>query len=157
MAHLKTPPIVMFAVSWLTLCGCASTGTLIETPAVVLSSVKLESASIRRQTFLLGIDIANPNPFPLPVKSLSYQVKLDGEQFASGETDANFTIPANGDGAFALKVDLDLLRTTHQIRSLLQNGSTGAVNYDLDGRLNADIPFAPPIPFATSGVISIRR
>lgn len=148
---------IMTTVILLTLSACASTGTVVETPAVVLSSIKLEAASIRRQTFLLGIDISNPNPFPLPVKSVRYQVNFDGEKFASGETAANFTIPANGDGAFGIRVDLDLLRTTTQVTSLLQPGGDGTVNYDLDGSLSADIPFTPPIPFATSGVISIRR
>ncbi len=149
---------IMITVTLLFISGCTSIGgPVIASPAVTLTSVKLESANIRSQTFLLGIGINNPNPFPLPVKSMRYQVALDGEKFAGGETAANFTVPANGDGAFAIKVDLDLLRTSTQLATLLQSATTRDVNYALDGSLTADIPFAPPVPFATSGVIPLQR
>ena len=89
--------------------GCASTGELIDTPNVTLRNVEVTDLDFSGQTFLLGFDVTNPNAFPLPIKSVSYGVELDGYRFASGATNGNFTVPASGDASFAISVKLDLL------------------------------------------------
>ena len=65
---------------------------------------------------------ANPNPFPLPVKSIRYSVQLGERRFASGETQGTFNVPASGEGSFAISVDMDMLQQTSQLSSLLRGG-----------------------------------
>lgn len=154
-------PAKMMMGGWLILLafssGCASTGALINPPTVNLTSVELANLSFRQQTFLLGFDVQNPNPFPLPVRSVRYNLRLDGESFAGGETQSDFSVPANGDDAFVISVDLDILSTATQLASLLQGGMRDEVRYDLDGSFAVDIPFVQPVPFRSSGVIGIGR
>jgi len=140
----------------LALTACAGTQTLVSAPSVNLTSVKLENASFSRQTFLLGFDVSNPNPFPLPVKAVKYNVSFDDRDFAGGETEGSFTVPARGDDAFMISVDLDLLDTATQLTSLLRGGVPEQVSYALDGSLTVDIPFTRPIPFSSTGVIRIQ-
>lgn len=136
--------------------GCAGTGTLVDAPTVTLKSVALESASLNRQTFLLGFDVANPNPFPLPVRAVAYNVHFDGGKFAGGETAGSFTVPARGGDAFMISVELDLLNTATRFASLLRGGMRDELAYALDGSLTVDIPFTRPIPFSSSGTISVQ-
>jgi LEA14-like dessication related protein len=75
--------------------GCASTGITVEKPGVSLRNVEVAKIDLDHQTFVLDFDVINPNPFPLPIRSVSYGVELDGFRFASGETLGEFTVPAS--------------------------------------------------------------
>ena len=140
----------------LAMSACATTETLVATPEVSLTSVELESMSFRKQTFLLGFEVVNPNPFPLPIEEIRYRVMLDDESFAGGETRASFTIPSRGKNSFVISVELDVLNRATQITSLLQGGMPDNVNYQVDGSLAVDIPFTRPLEFSSSGVIAVN-
>ncbi len=146
--------VVLAAASALS--SCAGTGTLIDPPSVSLVSVKLADVSLSRQTFLLGFDVTNPNPFPLPIQAVEYRVILDKEKFAGGATDGSFTVPARGHDDFTISVDLDMLSSAAQLSSLLRGGMREAVSYELQGSLTVDIPFTKPLPFSSTGVIDVN-
>jgi LEA14-like dessication related protein len=148
---------ILLAAACVTLAGCATTDNLVGTPDVTLTSVELESVSFRKQTFLLGFEVVNPNPFPLPVESIRYSVSLDNERFAGGESRASFTIPANGSNGFVVSVELDVLNRATQITSLLQGGVPDNVSYQVDGSLTVDIPFTRPLSFSSSGMIAVAH
>ena len=148
---------ILLTAAVMMLGGCATTETLVGTPEVTLTSVELEDVSFRKQTFLLGFEVVNPNPFPLPVQSIRYSVSLDDERFAGGETRASFTIPANGSNAFVVSVELDILNRASQITSLLQGGVPDNVSYQVDGSLTVDIPFTRPLSFSSSGMIAVAH
>jgi LEA14-like dessication related protein len=142
-------------VAMLALSACAGTETLVSSPTVSLSSVELERADFRRQTFLIGFDVSNPNPFPLPVRSMTYRVLFDDEKFAGGKAAGSFTVPARSEDEFQISVDLDILNSAGRLASFVQNGVPDEVNYALEGSLTVDIPFTRPIPFSSSGVINV--
>lgn len=145
----------LIAATCLAMTACATTESLVATPEVRLTSVEAEKVSFSGQTFLLGFSVDNPNPFPLPVQSIKYRVQLDGERFAGGEAAASFTIPAKGEGAFVVSVELDILSQAAQLTSLLHGGVPENVSYRVDGSLVVDIPFARPLNFDTSGIIAV--
>lgn len=147
----------MLPLAALSLSACAGTGTVIDSPRVELTGVELTSANIRRQTFLLSFDVNNPNPFPLPVKAVDYEVIFDDEKFAGGKTQGSFTVPANGMDSFAISVDLDFLSSATHLKSLMSGGLRENIAYELRGRLAVDIPLVKPIPFSNSGVINMRQ
>lgn len=136
--------------------GCATTlENLVESPTVELSDVQVMGLGFNSQTFMLSFAISNPNPFSLPVKAVSYGVKLDGQYFASGETSSNFSIPANGDGEFAISVDLNLLQTAPQLLTIVRESTRRDVQYELEGQLAVDIPLAPPVSYRNTGLIRL--
>ena len=138
------------------LASCASTGAMISAPGVALRNVELTRLSTSGQTVLLGFDVSNPNPFPLPVRSISYGVELDGHRFASGRADSDFTIPADGEGAFALSVELDLLKTAPALLYIVGDSLKREVAYALEGELGLDLPLVRPVPFEASGSIRLQ-
>jgi len=135
------------------LSGCASTGDLISAPDVSLRNVQLTDVGLSRQTFLLSFDVTNPNPFPLPISTVSYGVELDSQRFASGRTQGGFTVPASGDGEFAISVELNLLKTAPQLLYIVRDGEKRDVAYELKGELGVDIPLVKPVNFESSGAI----
>ncbi len=159
MQHRRNPIRKTAAVALLgafVLSACASTPTtLIQSPYVSLSQVQFRSLDIDGQTVVLGFDMTNPNPFPLPVESLSYGVRLDGYRFASGKTTGEFTVPARSDTAFAIEVELDLLKTAPRLINIVRQGTQQDVAYDLAGEFQVDVPFAPSVEFENNGTIRL--
>jgi LEA14-like dessication related protein len=135
--------------------SCASSSQLIQSPSVSLNGIRMSQFNYSGQIFVLSFDVSNPNPYPLPVKSIRYHLQLADERFASGESPSDFSVPASGDGAFDLSVELNLLKSAPQVASLLRGGMGEPVLYKLSGSLGIDIPFVEPVPFSTSGVIAI--
>lgn len=136
--------------------GCATTlDNLVKSPSVELRNVQVVGLGFNSQTFLLSFDVSNPNPFALPVRSVSYGIKLDGQRFASGKTPSEFSVPANGDAMFAISVDLNLLQTAPRLLSIVRQSVREDVKYELEGVLAVDIPLAPPVSYRNSGTIRL--
>ena len=150
----RTGRLATLMVSFV-IAGCAGTGLSVATPDVTLNSVKMSSVSFSGQTFQLRFDVNNPNPFPLPIQSVRYHLQLADKTFASGETQGDFSVPASGSGAFDISVELDVLKSAGQLTGILRSGMREPLAYELSGSLAVDIPFVKPLPFSTSGVITI--
>ncbi|MGB5411033.1 MAG: LEA type 2 family protein [Woeseiaceae bacterium] len=135
--------------------ACATVQNSLVPPQVSLRSVQVERLDFRKQTFLLAFDVTNPNPVSLPIKSVSYGVKLDGISFASGETSSNFSIPAGGDTEFTISANLDLLNTAPALLAIVRDATHSSIPYQLDGALGVDIPFVKPLTFSTNGEIRV--
>jgi len=137
------------------LAGCASTGAMIEKPGVSLRNVQVTEIDLDGQTFVLDFNVVNPNPFPLPIRAVSYGVELEGLRLASGETQGAFTVPAGGDGHFAITVDVDLMHTAPQLMFIVRDGIYRDIPYALEGSLAIDVPFARPVSFRNQGSIRL--
>ena len=135
--------------------GCATTGVTIEKPGISLRNVEVTAVDLDSQTFVLDFDVVNPNPFPLPIRSVSFGVELEGLSLASGETRSAFTVPAGGDGHFAITVDVDLMRTAPQLMFIVRDGIYRDIPYALEGRFAIDVPFADPVSFRNEGSIRL--
>ena len=138
------------------LAGCASIPEeLLAPPRIELSNIQVVGLGFQEQTFLLSFDIENPNAFSLPVRHIKYGLSLDGQHFAGGETESNFSVPAEGATEFAISVELNLLKTSPQLLGIVKDGVQQDIAYALDGSLGVDIPLTPPIKYKTDGTIRL--
>lgn len=137
------------------LSACAGMTPTISAPGVTLRNVQVQDVDFSGQTFLLGFDVTNPNPFPMPVRFVSYGVELDGQHFAAGRTESAFTVAAQSDSEFAISVKLDLLRTAPQLLYIVHDAVTRDIPYKLKGKLGVDIPLVKPINFEANGEIRL--
>jgi LEA14-like dessication related protein len=153
MKHVKAGLILLISF---VLSACAGTQIAIDPPIVSLRNVDVTDVDFSKQTFVLSFDVTNPNSFPLPINYVSYGVKLDKQHFASGETTASFTVPANSDAEFSISVDLDLFRTAPQLLYTVRDGTMRDLSYELSGKFGIDIPFVRAVPFEYSGEIRLR-
>ncbi|MDH3746818.1 MAG: LEA type 2 family protein [Gammaproteobacteria bacterium] len=136
--------------------GCASLEHLVTAPGVSLRNVQVERLDLTEQSFLLSFDVTNPNPFPLPISMISYAIELDGHRFANGETPCSFTVPASGDGEFAISVNINLLKTAPELLYIVRDGVYRDIPYGLEGQLGVDIPYAKPVRFQNDGLIRLQ-
>lgn len=148
---------VSIAVSLSVLTGCASMDDLVSAPEVSLKDVEVTDLDLSGQTFVLAFDVNNPNPFPLPVKSISYGVDLDGYRFASGSTPASIMVPAAGDANFAISVELNLMRTAPQLLFIVRDSLKRDIPYQLSGEFTLDIPMGESVSFETEGAVRMRE
>jgi LEA14-like dessication related protein len=135
--------------------GCAGTGVTIEKPGINLRNVEVAAIDLDGQTFVLDFDVVNPNPFPLPVQWVSYDVELQGLRLASGETPSAFTVPADGESNFAITVDVDLMRTAPQLMFIVRDGLHRDIPYTLEGSLAIDVPLVKAVAFRNRGSIRL--
>jgi LEA14-like dessication related protein len=143
------------AVLSVLLSSCASFENVVTAPNVSLRNVHIEDIGMGGQTFVLAFDVTNPNPFPLPIKTVDYSVKLDGHRFASGATVSAFTVPAGSDSEFGISVDVNLLQTAPELLFIVRDASRRDIPYELKGQLGVDIPYTKPVKFEQSGLIRL--
>ncbi|NNL55809.1 MAG: LEA type 2 family protein [Woeseia sp.] len=152
----KRRKITLAFAAALLLGGCASgLESMLQSPKVELTAVEVVGLGFNNQTFRLSFDVNNPNAFALPIDAVSYGVRLNGQRFASGETDSEFSVPAGGDAQFAISVELDLLQTAPQLLSIVREGVRSEIPYELDGKLTLGLPLTPPLSFSNSGNIRL--
>lgn len=138
------------------LSSCASFENVVSAPNVSLRNIHVENIDLGGQTFLLSFDVTNPNPFPLPIKTVDYDVKLDGHRFASGAAVSAFTVPAGSDSEFGISVDVNLLQTAPELLFIVRDASRRDIPYELKGQLGVDIPYTKPVKFENVGLIRLQ-
>lgn len=147
--------MVPMAACLLVLTACATLEDAVRAPEIRLTGVELENIDVTGQTFLLSFDVSNPNPFPLPVAEVRYGIVLDGYRFASGEASSEFTVPARGDGRFAISVDVNLLESAPQLLFIVREGVYRRIPYSLEGRMQLGLPAPVSTAFESNGVIQL--
>lgn len=128
----------------------------LQAPAVSLTSVELTNVQIDQQQFLVNLHVQNPNDRPLPIKSVSCTLQVEGVDVGSGKSTGPFTVPANGES------DVEMLVTTNFAASvpnlLLRVVQRKQLpEYHLSGWVNPDVALLPPIPFSKSDRITIPQ
>ncbi len=136
----------------LVLSACASIpGTKPEPPVVTLASVRPVSLSMLKQQLAFRLRVSNPNRFDLPLEALNLTARFAGEDFATGESAEEVTIPARGEGFVDVMVDAGLAQVLTRFSSMLDEG-TLSLDYGVSGTVKlANWPRL--IPFDADGVL----
>jgi LEA14-like dessication related protein len=128
----------------------------LQAPAISLTSVELTDVQLDQQQFTVRLHVQNPNDRPLPIKSVSCTLEVEGVEVGAGKSAAPFTVPANGES------DVEMLVTTNFADSvpnlLLRLAQRKQLpEYHLSGWVNPDIALLPPIPFSKTDRITIPQ
>ncbi len=134
--------------------GCSTLTGSIETPTVKLIGLQLIEAGLLEQRYKLTRRINNPNAISLPIKGISYSVRLAGVDFASGQTPKAFRIASYDDSEVDIDVSTNLLDTVRRLRDWF-NGSPTSMDYELNGKVQVNLPFVGAVPFSETGSISL--
>lgn len=100
------------------LAGCASLTKPWEAPEVALAGLRVKELTLARQTVVLTLAMRNPNDRTLPIKGLTYRLKLEGNEIAQGASALDRQIPAFGDALVDLDVTGSLLGLVQQLPAL---------------------------------------
>ena len=143
---LQVSAIAFFGAGLLAACSFAK----FETPHLMVIKAEMVDSDILSQRFRVRLRAQNPNDRELPVRGITCNLELDGEQFGNGVSAEEFTIPAYGEAEF------DMLLTTNLAGALMRfigkkdRGETG-LEYRLSGKINLAKGFMRSIPFSDTG------
>jgi LEA14-like dessication related protein len=145
---------MLLLAATLGLAACAVLAPKFEKPNLSVVNLEMLNGNFFQQNFRVTFKIQNPNDRALPVKGLHADLHVGGETIASGVSSQAFVLPAFGEAQF------DMLVTANLAMSLLKlagkvDGRNGAVDYDLTGAVNIDLPLLRDLPFHQSGSFAL--
>ncbi len=137
----------------LALSGCSAFAPKLEAPRLALVSAAMTSGDIFSQTFLVRMNVQNPNDRELPVRGIDYQLFLEGDSFAEGVTPKSFVVPANGEIEFDITMRTNFVSSIGRLLSRLHGKDK--VSYVIEGKVLTDISMLKKIPFRESGTVDL--
>lgn len=128
----------------------------VKAPEVGVSAFRLAEAGLINQTFVITLNVKNPNKVPLPIKGFSYQIFVAGDEFAKGNTQNEFTLPAGGEKNIDVSVTMNLLRSGTHLANVIQGGSA-TIDYEVRGLINVNLPLMGGLPINRKGQINLMQ
>jgi LEA14-like dessication related protein len=132
--------------------GCALAPKFKE-PQLDVVDVQLLRGDLLQQELRVRMLVRNPNARALAVHRVQYEVKVGGEAFARGESERDFTVPANGETQFDVGVTANAAAA---VLRLLGGGRRDAVDYQITGKVTLASGLVRSIPFDEKGEFRLR-
>ncbi len=151
---MKTLLSVWLLATALLVSGCQSLGKL-ESPDVSVSAINLNAVSLFEQEWDLILRARNPNDRDLTLKSMDYEIYVNGEKFGRGLTAESVTLPAMGDAMVTTTITTNLLSSLQQLQKL-QKQQGQPLNYRLVGKARVGgVPL--PLSFDEEGELTLPQ
>ena len=135
------------------LAACTGLSNL-EAPQLDVVDVTMLRGDFTSQQLRVRVKVTNPNDRELPVKGITYKMEVGGEQFATGESEREFTVPALGSTEFDMSMNADMAGAL--LRLLSGGGKLDEVEYRLSGRVSLAQGLLRSIPFQKKGTFRLR-
>lgn len=144
--------IVSLAATLLLLSGCAGLSNL-QAPRLAVVNVGMVSADVFSQQFRIRLHVQNPNDRELPIKSIEYELFLQGDRFAEGLSNEPFVVPAMGEAEFDTVVRTNFMSSIGRLMSKTDSGSK--VQYAFAGKVHLSKGLLRKLPFSESGTVDL--
>ena len=149
---LPRAPLV-FAFSML-LAACAAFAPKFEKPSLSVVNISLVGGNLLQQNFRVTLRIHNPNDRTLPIKGLTADLRVSGEQIASGSMDHPITVAALGDTDVDMTIKANMALALMKLKQQADNRADG-IAYELTGEVALDLPFFRTMPFHQTGMLAL--
>ncbi|MEO7775434.1 MAG: LEA type 2 family protein [Steroidobacteraceae bacterium] len=135
--------------------ACSAVVPKLQTPRLQVVGVEVLRSDLLQQQLRVRMHVQNPNDRALPVRGITYTLEVAGEDFARGESDRNFTVPALGEMEFDVSVTANAAGTL--LRLATRPGGMGDnLEYRLRGKLSLSAGLLRSIPFDQRGSLKLR-
>lgn len=141
-------------IALLALAGCSSLLPKLEAPRLSIVNVELLKSDLLQQQLRVRMRVQNPNDRTLPVRSIEYSIEVAGEEFAHGDSDRNFVVPALGETEFDVNVTVNAASLL--LRLAGGGGRNRELNYRLVGTVKLSSGLLRSIPFEQKGVLPLK-
>jgi LEA14-like dessication related protein len=132
--------------------GCATPDKVLP-PSIDIANLRLESAGLLSQEFMLDIRIGNPNDFAIPLTGLAFKLEVNGRPFAEGLSNNSVTVPRLG---YANTQVTGLTNTLSLLRQLMTVGTRDRIDYRLFGTAHMGrLGQNDAVPFDRKGSLSL--
>ena len=144
--------IYFFMVLLLT--SCAGLDKKPEAFKVNISSIKILDSTLMEQRYQVSLRILNKTRETYDVEGISFDIELNGKDFASGVSNQNIQIEPLSESVISVDVSSTIFGIIRQINNM-QNNQTKAFNYELSGTLYSSGSLMG-IPFRETGEIDLK-
>lgn len=124
--------------------GCASFGSLLESPEVSVVNLQPEPSTGLEQRFKVDLRLSNPNQSPLDVDGLRFELEVNGQRLARGQTGDSVHVPRLGDAMLSVHATTTLMDVFRQVWALQK---AKGVRYRVTGRVFLEGLFPPYLDF----------
>ena len=143
---------ILIALFALGLSGCSLFTPKLEKPTLSVVNVQLLKGDLLHQELKVRMRVQNPNDRQLPVKGLSYELDVDGQEFAHGISGESFVVPAHGEAEFDLSVSANMASLL--VKMLGQGGDS--LDYQLSGKISLSAGLLRSFSFNEHGSFKLR-
>jgi LEA14-like dessication related protein len=129
------------------LSGCSLFVPKLERPTLSVVRVQLLKSDLWHQELRVRMRVQNPNDRVLPVKGIVYQLDVEGQELAHGESGDSFVVPALGEAEFDMSVSANM---ANMLIKLLNKGGN-EVEYRIYGKISLSAGLLRSIKFNDHG------
>lgn len=104
---------------------------IVREPKIRITSLRIERDVLVTSNLRLGIEIDNPNAFPIELGELSYAFYGEGRKWASGSERGSFSIPAGEASELGLGFEMNYADVDRRLFDLV--AGLGTIGYRLAG------------------------
>lgn len=135
--------------------GCAALQSAIESPQVTLNNLQVLDMTLLEQRYAVTLRVQNPNPVPLPITGMNFQLDINDSELGRGVSNRAVTVPAYGEALVEINLTSNLMRIFSQIRGL-ESSKAQSLRYRLSGGLSISDRMGK-LPFDYRGEFSPRH
>jgi LEA14-like dessication related protein len=135
------------------LIACGALVPKLEQPKLAVVGVQVVKADLLQQQLRVRMRVDNPNDRELAVRGITYTVELGGDEFAHGDSDRNFTVPALGNLEFDVNV---YANAAPLLLKYAASGGREPIDYRIAGKVQLAGGLIRSIPFAETGKFTLR-
>ena len=150
---MKALSIGIFALA---LTGCSTLMPQLQTPQLSIVNVELGESTLWQQRLKVRMHVQNPNDRALPIKGLSYELEVNGQDFANGVSAASFTVPAMGEADFDMNITANVASSLIKLLGKGSDPLADKLDYRLKGKISLASGLLRSIPFEERGTFNLR-
>ena len=139
----------------LALAACSAFAPKFNRPDISVERIELRGGNLLQQDFAVKLNIQNPNNRTLPIAGVHVELRVGGEQIASGASDRAIVVPAHGESDFDMTIKANVALALLKLADKRQQHSD-SIDYDLTGSASIDLPFLRDLPFHQTGSLSLK-
>lgn len=133
--------------------SCATLDRFVDPPSVSITNIEVLPSQGFQPRFAVYLNIVNPNPLPIPVTGLAYEINLNGYEVFNGATSDVPSIPAYEEVPLRVEVGANLLQSVGFISGLI-NGSFDTLDYSIDSQIKVS-GITRPFAVSESGQVPL--
>lgn len=123
-------------------------------PGVTLVGIRPAQMTAEQQTFIVSLNVNNPNDRTLPIKGVTYNLLVEGHEIANGAGSLDKQIAAFDEGVVDVEVNTTLMDLFRTAPTMALTGDRWS--YKISGILKIADGYLP-VPFRYSGKVEVDQ
>ncbi len=137
----ESTSLLRFLALWLSgmaaiaVAACTGMPVRMDPPSITVSDVRMGSAGVLEQMYLVKLRVQNPNDTDLEIKGVSFELELNDKPFAKGVSGKAVTVPRFGSEFVEVETVSGITNILRQLGALAGDVGTENFRYRIKGKL----------------------